>query len=91
MQRDRRNYTPTKLRESTTVVGLSQSRLREQVEGLVTRLNSQLVQKDPAFEKIIGFLPQAIEAMKGRNQARRGKSRRCASARAQSAADSAEG
>ena len=64
VQRDRRNYTPTKLRESTTVVGLSQSRLREQVEGLVTRLNSQLVQKDPAFEKIIGFLPQAIEAMK---------------------------
>jgi hypothetical protein len=64
VQRDRRNYTPTKLRESTTVVGLSQSRLREQVEGLVTRLNSQLVQKDPAFEKIIEFLPAAIEAMK---------------------------
>ena len=33
VQRDRRNYTATKLRESTTVVGLSQSRLREQVEG----------------------------------------------------------
>ena len=43
--------TPTKLRESTTVVGLSQSRLREQVEGLVTRLNSQLVQNDPAFRE----------------------------------------
>ncbi len=64
VQRDRRNYTPAKLRESTTVVALSQSRLREQVEGLVTRLNSQLVQRDPAFEKIIGFLPEAIEAMK---------------------------
>ncbi|MFP5356145.1 MAG: hypothetical protein ACLGIK_13520, partial [Gemmatimonadota bacterium] len=48
-----------KLREATTVVALSQSRLREQVEGLVTRLNSQLVQRDPAFEKIGELLPQA--------------------------------
>ena len=64
VQRDRRKSTPAKLRESTTVVGLSQSRLREQVEGLVTRLNSQLIQRDPAFEKIGKLLPQAIEAMK---------------------------
>ena len=64
VQRDRRKTTPAKLRESTTVVGLSQSRLREQVEGLVTRLNSQLIQRDPAFEKIGKLLPQAIEAMK---------------------------
>ncbi|MGH6692710.1 MAG: DUF4175 family protein, partial [Gammaproteobacteria bacterium] len=64
VQRDRRNYTPAKLREATTVVSLSQSRLREQVEGLVTRLNSQLVQQDPAFKKITELLPQAITAMK---------------------------
>jgi hypothetical protein len=64
VQRDRRNYTPTKLREATTVVSLSQSRLREQVEGLVTRLSSQLVQQDPAFKKITDLLPQAVEAMK---------------------------
>jgi hypothetical protein len=64
VQRDRRKTTPAKLRESTTVVGLSQSRLREQVEGLVTRLNSQLIERDPAFEKIGKLLPQAIEAMK---------------------------
>jgi hypothetical protein len=64
VQRDRRTSTPAKLRESTTVVGLSQSRLREQVEGLLTRLNSQLVQRDPAFEKIAELLPKAVEAMK---------------------------
>ena len=64
VQRDRRTYTPAKLRQSTTVVGLSQSRLREQVEGLLTRLNSRLVERDPAFEKIAGLLPQAVEAMK---------------------------
>ena len=64
VQRDRKTYTAAKLRESSTVVGLSQSRLREQVEGLLTRMNSQLVQRDPAFEKIAELLPQAVEAMK---------------------------
>ena len=63
VQRDRRTYTAARLRESTTVVGLSQSRLREQVEGLLTRLNSRLVQRDPAFEKISGLLSQAVKAM----------------------------
>jgi hypothetical protein len=64
VQRDRRNMTAQKLRESSTVVSLSQSRLREQVEGLLTRLNSQLVQRDPAFAKIVEMLPQAVESMK---------------------------
>jgi hypothetical protein len=64
VQRDRRKYTPEKLRESTTVVSLSQSRLREQVEGLITRMNSQLVERDPAFAKIADLLPQAVAAMK---------------------------
>ena len=63
VQRDRSTYTAAKLRESTTVVGLSQSRLREQVEGLLTRMNSQLIERDPAFETIAGLLPQAVEAM----------------------------
>ena len=63
VQRDRRTYTPAKLRESTIVVGLSQSRLREQVEGLLTRMNSRLIQRDPAFQKIVELLPQAVEAM----------------------------
>ena len=64
VQRDRRTYSAEKLRESTTVVALSQSRLREQVEGLLTRLNSQLIQRDPAFAKIAEMLPQAVEAMR---------------------------
>jgi hypothetical protein len=64
VQRDRGKYTPAKLREAATVVSLSQSRLREQVEGLVTRLSSQLVQQDPAFKKITDLLPQAVQAMK---------------------------
>jgi DNA repair exonuclease SbcCD ATPase subunit len=64
VQRDRRTWSADKLRESSTVVGLSQSRLREQVEGLLTRMNSQLVQRDPAFAKIAEMLPQAVEAMK---------------------------
>ena len=63
VQRDRQTMTVDKLRESTTVVALSQSRLREQVEGLVTRLNSQLVERDPAFSAIVEMLPQAVEAM----------------------------
>src|SRR3970282_200079 len=48
VQRDRRKLTAAKLRENSTVVSLSQSALREQVEGLLTRMNSQLVQQDPA-------------------------------------------
>ena len=63
VQRDRRTYSAERLRESTTVVGLSQSSLREQVEGLLTRMNSQLIERDPAFETIAALLPQAVEAM----------------------------
>ena len=63
VQRDRSSHTAAELRESTTVVGLSQSRLREQVEGLLTRMNSELIQRDPAFETIAELLPQAVEAM----------------------------
>ena len=59
-----RTFTPDKLRQSATVVALSQSRLREQVEGLLTRMNSQLVQQDPAFAKIAELMPQAVAAMK---------------------------
>ena len=64
VQRDRKTFTPEKLKQSSTVVALSQSRLREQVEGLITRMNSQLVQQDPAFAKIAELMPQAVTAMK---------------------------
>lgn len=63
VQRQRSALTPDKLRESMVVLALSQSRLREQVEGLVTRMNSQLVTPDPAFQKIAELLPKAAGAM----------------------------
>ena len=51
-------------RELDRASALSQSRLREQVEGLLTRMNSRLVQQDPAFKKIADLLPQAVAEMK---------------------------
>ncbi len=53
-----------KLRESTVVLTLSQGRLREQVEGLVSRMNSRLVAPDPSFQKIAEVLPLAVAEMK---------------------------
>ncbi|HZM95451.1 MAG TPA: DUF4175 family protein [Vicinamibacterales bacterium] len=64
VQRDRKSLSAQKFKENSTVVSLSQSRLREQVEGLLTRMNSQLVERDPAFAKIAELLPQAVSAMK---------------------------
>jgi hypothetical protein len=64
VQRDRASLSRDQFRENSTVVSLSQSRLREQVEGLLTRMNSQLVEQDPAFATIAALLPQAVEAMK---------------------------
>src|SRR4051812_11461816 len=60
VERDRKSkkQSSAKLQQDSNVVGLSQSRLREQVEGLLTRMNSQLVQQDPAFKKIGDILPQ---------------------------------
>ncbi len=62
--RDRRTMTAAKLRESLVVVALSQSKLREQVEGLVSRMNSRLVEPDPAFQRIAELLPKAAEEMR---------------------------
>ncbi|MEN3339462.1 MAG: hypothetical protein V7647_3138, partial [Acidobacteriota bacterium] len=64
VQRDRKKMTPDKVRENSTVIALSQSRLREQVDGLLTRMNSRLVQQDPAFKKVAELLPQAVAEMK---------------------------
>ena len=64
VQRDRKKMTPDKLRENSTVIALSQSRLRDQVEGLLTRMNSRLVEQDPAFKKVADLLPQAVTEMK---------------------------
>ncbi|MEO8521456.1 MAG: DUF4175 family protein, partial [Acidobacteriota bacterium] len=64
VQRDRRKMSADKVRENSTVLALSQSRLREQVEGLLTRMNSRLVQQDPSFKKVAELLPQAVTEMK---------------------------
>ena len=76
IKRDRKTMAADKLRENSTVIALSQAKLREQVDGLVTRMNSRLVQQDPAFKKIAELLPQAVTEMKyGRRQAAAGRAR----------------
>ena len=62
--REKRTLSPEKLRENSVVLALSQGRLREQVEGLVSRMNSRLVAPDPSFQKIAEVLPLAVEEMK---------------------------
>ena len=62
--RDRQTFTADKFRESIVFLTLAQSRLREQVEGLVARMNSRLVEPDPALE-IAHLLPQAATEMRG--------------------------
>src|SRR5262245_42797105 len=64
VQRDRKKMNADKLRENSTVLALSQSRLRDQVEGLLTRMNSRLVEQDPAFKKVADLLPLAVTEMK---------------------------
>src|SRR5688572_24323525 len=64
VQRDRRTMGAEKAKEALVVLALSQSRLREQVEGLVERMNSRLVAPDPAFKKIAEVLPLAAAEMK---------------------------
>ena len=65
MQRDKRTVSADKFRQNSTVVGLSQQKLREQVEGLLTRMNSEFIQQDPAFKQIADLLPQAVERDEG--------------------------
>src|SRR5438132_2137697 len=62
--RDKKAMTPAKLREDLAVVSLSQQKLREQVQGPVARMNSRLVEPDPAFLKIAELMPKAAEEMK---------------------------
>src|SRR3954469_1214180 len=64
INRDRKTMAADKLRENSTVIALSQAKLRDQVDGLVTRMNSRLVQQDPAFKKVADLLPQAVTEMK---------------------------
>jgi hypothetical protein len=62
--RDKDKTPAPKYRESVTLITLAQARLREQVEGLVGRMNSRLVEPDPSFKKIADVLPQAATQMR---------------------------
>ena len=62
IQRDRKTMNADKLRENTTVVALSQAKLREQVQTLITQMNQRLG-GDEAFKKIIELLPKAVAEM----------------------------
>lgn len=62
--REKKATTAERLRESSVVLALSQGKLREQVDGLVSRMNSRLVAPDPSFKKIADLLPQAVTEMK---------------------------
>lgn len=63
IQRDRKTMTAAKFREGVVVLTLAQSKLRDQVNGLVERMNSRLVVSDPSFKKIAEVLPKAAEQM----------------------------
>ncbi len=63
IQRDRKTMTAAKFREGVVVLTLAQSKLRDQVNGLVERMNSRLVVSDPSFKKIAELLPKAAEQM----------------------------
>jgi hypothetical protein len=63
VQRDRKTLKADKFRESMVVLTLAQGKLRDQVSGLVERMNSRLVSPDPAFKTIAELLPKAAEAM----------------------------
>ena len=64
VQRDRKAMGAVKAKEALVVLALSQSRLKEQVQGLVDRMNSRLVTPDPSFKKIAEVLPLAVGEMK---------------------------
>jgi hypothetical protein len=63
IQRDRKTMTAAKFREGMVVLTLAQSKLKDQVNGLVERMNSRLVVSDPSFKKIAELLPKAAEQM----------------------------
>ena len=65
IQRDRKTMAAAKVREGIVVLTLAQSKLRDQVNGLVERMNSRLVVSDPSFKKIAELLPKAEQRTRG--------------------------
>ena len=62
--RDRPTYTAEKLREHMVLIALMQSRLRDQVDGLVTRLTSRLESVEGPFKQLAEILPKAAAEMR---------------------------
>src|SRR5207244_843316 len=50
--RDRAKMSADKFRENTVFLTLAESKLREQVDDLVTKMSSRQVDRDPTFKKI---------------------------------------
>ena len=63
VQRDRKTMAADKLRQNSTVIALSQTKLREQVEALLTQMNQRLGD-DESFKKIMELLTQSLPEMK---------------------------
>jgi hypothetical protein len=63
VQRDRKSVSADKLRQNATVIALSQTKLREQVEALLGQMTQRLGD-DESFKKIMELLSQSIPEMK---------------------------
>ena len=61
--RDRSKYSDEEFRENVVFLALAQGKLREEVQTLLGRLNSRVVNVDPAFVEISEILPQAVTSM----------------------------
>jgi len=69
MVRDREDYADDEFAENLATLALAQGRLREQVERLVTRIQSRgIVQMDSSFQTVAEALPEAILAMREAEQ-----------------------
>ncbi len=64
MVRDRQRYSDKEYRENLATLALAQGRLREQVEGLVSRIRARgILQMDSSFQTVAEALPKAAEEM----------------------------
>jgi len=64
VERDRPKTTAEKFKEDTVFIGLAQSKLREEVDGLVQQLRERLGGADENIRKIADLLPKASTEMK---------------------------
>jgi hypothetical protein len=63
VQRDKKTTAADKFKQNSTVIALSQTKLREQVQALLTQMTQRLG-GDESFKKIMELLSQSIPEMK---------------------------